>query len=157
MDGFHINKKFYCKEAGILEVGQDVANSFFFDIGIQWGGLHEKDKRSCRYVMNNIHKLPWGVPRGTKAFPLAALDVIVSDFYYRVKINEQSTIAYKGGRIENDLLRKTGIPSVNLESFGCPKAEHLFDDLVWLETCGNHTEPNAYQHCAKVEVEAFGH
>ena len=34
LDGFHINKKFYCKEAGISEVGQDVANSFFFDIGI---------------------------------------------------------------------------------------------------------------------------
>ena len=66
-------------------------------------------------------------------------------------------IAYNGGRIEKDLLKKTGIPFVNRESFGCPKAEHLFDDLVWLETYGNRTEPNAYQHCAKVEVEAFGH
>ena len=47
--------------------------------------------------------------------------------------------------------------SLDLESFSCPKAEHLFDDLVWLETYGNRTEPNAYQHCAKVEVEAFGH
>ena len=37
MDGFRINKKFYCTEAGILEVGQDVANSFFFDIGHVFG------------------------------------------------------------------------------------------------------------------------
>ena len=40
--------------------------------------------------------------------------------------------------------------------FRVPKAEALFDSLVWLETCGNHIELNAY-HCAKVEVEAFGH
>ena len=66
MDGYHINKKFYCKEAGILEVWKYVAHSFFLDIGIQWGGLHEKEKTSCRYVMNNIHKLPWGVPRVPK-------------------------------------------------------------------------------------------
>ena len=79
----------------------------------------------------------------------------MSDFYYRVKLNEESTIGYKGGHIEKDLLGKTWIPSVNLESFGCPKAEYLFDDLVWLETSGNDTEPNAYQHRAKVEVEAF--
>jgi hypothetical protein len=42
-----------------------------------------------------------------------------------------------------------------LECFNCPKAEKLFDQLIWLETCGNHLESNAYQHCAKVEVEAF--
>ena len=43
---------------------------------------------------------------------------------------------------EKDLLGNLGIPAVNLESFGCPKAEHLFDALVWLETCGHHTELN---------------
>jgi hypothetical protein len=37
----------------------------------------------------------------------------------------------------------------------CPNAEKLFDQLIWLETCGNHIENNAYQHCAKVEVEAY--
>ena len=49
------------------------------------------------------------------------------------------------------------MPSLNLESFGCPKAEGLIERLVWLETCGNHTTADAYLHCPKVEVEAFGH
>jgi hypothetical protein len=52
-------------------------------------------------------------------------------------------------------LAKLNIPSVNLEWFGCPKAEKQFDQLIWLETYGNHIENNTYQHCAKVEVEAY--
>ena len=68
-----------------------------------------------------------------------------------------STLPYKGGYYERDLSTRLGIPSVNLERYSYPKVELLFDDLVWLETCGDHTEPNAYHHCAKVEVETFGH
>jgi hypothetical protein len=55
---------------------------------------------------------------------------------------------------ERDLLASLRIPAVNLECFNCPKAEKIFEQLIWLETCGNHFESNAYQHCAKVEVEA---
>jgi hypothetical protein len=41
---------------------------------------------------------------------------------------------------EKDLLNSPSIPAVNLESFGCPKgkAETLFDQIIWLETCKNH-------------------
>ena len=76
-------------------------------------------------------------------------------FYDNVKINDESTIAYKGGHIERDLLKELCIPAVNLEVYGCPKAEFLFDKLIWLETCPNHIATHAYQHCPKVEVEAF--
>lgn len=92
-----------------------------------------------------IHKLPLGVPRAIKA--------IVADFYHNVKQSSESTLEYKGGHYERSLEFQQSI----WENFGCPKAKHLFDALVWLETCGNHTELNAYHHCAKVEVEAFGH
>ena len=34
MDGFTINKKFYCKELGILKMDKEVAISYHFDIGI---------------------------------------------------------------------------------------------------------------------------
>ena len=37
MDGFTINNKFYCKELGLLRVGDNEAQSFFFDIGVRWG------------------------------------------------------------------------------------------------------------------------
>lgn len=63
-------------------------------------------------------------------------------------------IAYKG-HFGKDLLKRINIPSVNLEDFGCPKAQKLFDQLVWLETCGNHLENKVYHHCAEIEVEAY--
>jgi hypothetical protein len=52
--------------------------------------------------------------------------------------DSNSTIAYKGGHYEKDLLNSLSIPAVNLESFGCPKAKKLFDQIIWLKTCKNH-------------------
>ena len=39
MDGYSVNKKFLCKELGFLTVGNAMAQSFFFDIGLRWGDL----------------------------------------------------------------------------------------------------------------------
>lgn len=156
MDGYYVENIFLCKELGLLNVGDTTSQSFFFDIGVSWDDLAQKDKKTCRYVQKRIHKLPFGVPRGTEAFPISDLEAIVASFYSETRKNLSSTIAYKGGHYEKDLLADLNIPSVNLECFGCPKAEKLFDQLIWLETCGNHISFNAYQHCPKVEVEAYG-
>ena len=156
MDGFVVGKKkFYCKELGLLKVGDDTARSYFFDMGIHWSSLSEKDRRSCAYVIRHVHKLPFGVPDGVKAHNLLKLEQIVSEFYYEARRGEGSMIAYKGGHFEKDLLVKLGIPSVNLERLGCPKAGELMKDMIWLETCGKHVVADAYLHCPKVEVEAY--
>ena len=70
--------------------------------------------------------------------------------------------AYKGTESQRWPIREESSSEGNSFSkpgeIRVPKAESLFDSLVWLETCGNHIELNAYHHCAKVEVEAaFGH
>ena len=57
----------------------------------------------------------------------------------QVRVDFNTTIAYKGGHFERDLLGQLGIPSVNLECFGYPKAEKLFSNLECKQTCGNHT------------------
>ena len=87
---------------------------------------------------------------------LVNLEAIVEDFYFSVRRDEKSLLAYKGGHYDRDLLRNLDIPSVNLESFGWPRAVHIIDQLDWRQSCGNHLELGAYEHCAKVEVEAFG-
>ena len=156
MDGFVINKTFYCKELGVLKVGKDEGDSYLFDIGIRWHDLTSQQQKHCMFLTRNIHKPPSGVPRGTNPIPLSNLNSIVKCFYDSVKLNNLSSIAYKGGHFERDLLQRLQIPSVNLEDFGCPKAEFLSDGLVWLETCGHHLGTHAYQHCPKVDVEAFG-
>ena len=155
MDGFLINKKFFCKELGIIRVGNVTAQSYFFDIGVKWQDLSLKDKATCKYVIQRVHKLPFGVPRGADARSLSLLGDIVTDAYRGMKRNENSTMAYKGGHYEKDLLKSLGIPSVNLEEFGCPKAEALIEQMFWLETCGKHIVSEAYSHCPKVEVEAY--
>ena len=156
MDGYTINKKFLCKELGFLKVGDAVAQSFTFDIGIRWSDLSPKDQRSSTYVQNHIHKLPFDVPVGGEALPITSLEAIVRDLYQSVKRSSNSAIAYKGGHYEKDLLTSLGIPAINLESFGCPKVDMLIPKLIWLETCGKHLTSDAYHHCPKVEVEAFG-
>ena len=79
LDGFMINKRFYCKELGIIKLGDASARSVFFDIGVRWAELSAKDKKTCEYVIKNIHKLPFGVPRGVNAKNLSALEGIVAD------------------------------------------------------------------------------
>ena len=156
MDGYQIGKTFFSKVLGTLQVGEDEVQSFFFDICVRWNDLSEKEKRTCSYVQRKIHRLPFGVPNGTEAHPIASLGKIVADFYNKVKKSSDSTIAYKGGHYERDLLNLLKIPSVNFESFNCPKAEALLSALVWMDKCSNHTVSNAYHHCGKFEVEAFG-
>ena len=87
MDGFLIRKKFYCKELGILKAGNDNAESYFFDLGIQWNELTEQEKKTCNYVMNYIHKLPFGTPKGTESYKQSQLEEIVT-----VKLNEMKNL-----------------------------------------------------------------
>ena len=139
-----------------MKVGDTAARSLFFDIGLQWGDLSQKDRRTCKYVVTFVHKLPFGVPQGVEAIEVFALESIVNNFYQGIKRNADSVIENKGEHYERDLLASLSIPLLNLESFGCSKADVLIDQLVWLETCGKHTRNDAYFHCPKVEVEAFG-
>ena len=153
MDGFTVNKQFLCRELGLIKHDEETAKSYDFNIDIRWSNLSPKDLKNCLYVGKYIHKLPLVAARGS--LPLSKLDTIVKDFYYETKDTEKSAIAYKGGCLERNLLTKLNIPNVNLECFGCPKAELLFDNLIWLETCGQHFGKDTYKHCPKVEVEAF--
>ena len=74
MDGFVANRTFYCMELGLLRIGKAAARSFFFNLGICWSELSMKDTRTCSYVSQNIHKLPFGVPRGTEQGTIYMLD-----------------------------------------------------------------------------------
>jgi hypothetical protein len=42
MDGFRIGKKFFCKELGVIKVGDSEASSVFFDIGLHWRATRER-------------------------------------------------------------------------------------------------------------------
>jgi hypothetical protein len=84
-------------------------------------------------VIRSVHRLPFGVPEGSKAVGLWRLDGIVLEFYKRYKTDVESALAYKGGggHYERDLLNRLNIPGVNLEACGCPRAEVLFDQVAF--------------------------
>jgi hypothetical protein len=115
------------------------------------------DLRQCLYVMKYVHRLPFTIPRGVRNRELSELPGILIAFFEGNKGMGRDVFAYKGGHFEKDLLRVLEIPCIDLEEYGCPKAKSLFGDLGWLETCGNHIGKGmAYEHCPKVESEAYG-
>ena len=132
------------------------ARSYFFYLGIRWSDLCAKDRKPCAFVMKHIHKLPFGVPSGVSALPLATLEDIVVKLYQETTQNENSVIAYKGGCFEKDLLASLGIPSVNLEGFGCPKSLINYkNDGVVGNVRASIWFQDAFEYCPKVEVEAL--
>jgi hypothetical protein len=50
----------------------------FFYIGLLWNKLKQKDRRTCNFIQKKIHKLPFGVVQGTKAFQISDLQAIVA-------------------------------------------------------------------------------
>jgi hypothetical protein len=50
----------------------------FFYIGLLWNELKQKDRRTCNFIQKKIHKLPFGVVQGTKAFQISNLQAIVA-------------------------------------------------------------------------------
>ena len=156
LDGFEINGEFFCKELGLMRVKDGYANSYLFEIPLRWEELDERTKRQCDFLMRKIHRLPFWVPDEVDAYDLGELRGIVMDFYTQNRVDDSSKLAFKGGWYEKSLLTQLRIPFLNLEDFGCPKAERLFNELGWLETCGNHLRGrDTYKHCPKVEVEAY--
>ena len=99
MDGFMLKKRFYCKELGLIKLGDAVGRSVFFDIGVHWDDLSPKDKKTCEFTMRKIHKLPFGVPCGVKANKISELGDIISSFYKQVKRSESLVLAYKSRHI----------------------------------------------------------
>ena len=154
MDGFTVNGRFLCKELGLKAIGGG-ASSCLFDHGIALRELSARDKRTAWFVEQHVHHLPFEVPAGVEFLPINRLEPIVTRFFIQHRINNLSTIAYKGGTVERDLLRELNIPSIDLEKFGCPPASMLLDELVWLETCGHHLKPISFNHCPLVEVQVF--
>ena len=125
---FLIHKKFFCKELGIIRVRDVATQSYFFDIGVNWWDLSANDRKTCAYVINHVHRLPFGIAPGVNAYSISALGNIILELFKGMCKTNNSVIGYKGGHYEKDLLAFLSIPAIDLENHGCPKAKDLIKD-----------------------------
>jgi hypothetical protein len=158
LDSFSVQKTFFCRELGLITHGDTYGTSFHFKTPLCYEKLNKKDKIQVKFLQEHIHGLSL---TDENAMDANMVDIIVKKFYDAYCVNENSILAYKGGSFERTLLSRLNIPSFNLELFGCPKAIEIFDEMPWLECCGQHSllknNKDTYKHCLRVEVEAFLH
>jgi hypothetical protein len=156
LDGFCVQKTFFCRELGLITYGDTYGTSFHFNTPLQYEKLSKKDRIQVKFLQEYIHGLSL---TDKNAMNQDMVDIIIKRFYAAYKMNHDSAIAYKGGSVEKDLLSRLNIPSINLELIGCPKAVDIFPEMVWLESCRKHSllknKTDSYKHCPRVEVQAF--
>ena len=65
-------------------------------------------------------------------------------------------IAYKGGQIEKEFLEKLNPLSLDLEEYGCLKADSLWSShYPSRKSCGQHKVDTKFIHCPKQETFLF--
>ena len=147
IDGFRISTGLIVRELGwcTLEGAND---SQHFYSPIKYSQLSYKDRRTVNHVYRHVHGLRFEAAYKEAALPQRAVEGVIRVLYHG------GLTAYKGGHLEKDVLDKIGLPSVDLEEFGCPKADSLWSSHYPPgKSCGFHKEHTCkFIHCPKQET-----
>lgn len=159
-DGFQLKgRPFLVRELGYVSTTSNDCGVASFDLsGVP---VYPEDLPTVRYVRRFIHGLPFHPKFDEHARPYDTLDDYILQLYHRYKTSSRDLVAYKGGSCERIKLQQLGVPSVNLEAFGCPKYDVLLqddDDRTGEEHCcrlHDRSYGGKVFHCALAEVKAF--
>ena len=153
MDGFHVLDKFYPREVAYVSLTEnDWTESYRFKLNHLVPHLTEKNWKTVNFCKKYIHGLTFkSLPGERDLFHVENLETLVKNAYICSKRKERDLVAYKGGQVEKELLKKLDIPSINLEDYGCPKYDNLPEPDV--KDCGFHIAKKL--HCPKKECTAF--
>ena len=111
-----------------------------------------RDRMNVAYVTGWVHGLAFDDDPTKEAKPYACSEQDVKELYDKYKTEDQPLVAYKGGRVVYETLKKIGIDAINLEHWGCKKIQTFIDpDTESPEDCGHH----ARGYCAKVKCNTF--
>ena len=159
LEGFFINKTFHVRELGSYTWNQEHGRHAFF-IPIPYKALNDKDKRTVHFVCNKIHGLSYQLTQAEHCQDPLILEQLVKDIhgmYVMCSKGNRTVVGYKGGHVEKDLLQTLNVPSLNLETLGCPKYNILrtqFANESLLPSCGFYKD-NKLHHCPVTECHAF--
>ena len=150
LEGFNLSSGFFVRELGWC-TNQGENDSQHFYSRLRYKDLNYKDRRTVHYVYKHIHGLRFEAPFREAALPQRDVEGVICALY------RGGLIAYKGGHLEKDLLDKLGLPSINLEELGCPKADSLWSKTENHGACCGHHKKDLFkmEHCPKQETFLF--
>ena len=157
LEGFFTHGKFFhARELGYYTWNQEHGRHAFF-IPIPYKVLNDKDRNTFHFLCNKIQGLSYQPTQAEHAHHPMLPKSLVKKLYQKYKTNTRTVIGYKGGHVEKDLLQTLNIPSLNLETLGCPKYDVLrtqFPSESLLLSCGFHKDDTLH-HCPVTECHAF--
>lgn len=153
-DGFHIRDKFHVREFGFTSVPDCEYGSIKFNLKHLVDKMNNKDWKTVNYVKYNISGLTLKPRHMEHCLEEEDLEKRLLQLYDNYKTAERDVIAYKGGNVEEYILKKLNIPYLDLQNLGCPKYDIL--PPVPIEDCGFHLQiSNKAFHCPMQETFAF--
>ena len=150
LEGFILSRGFIVRELGWCTIlGENDSQHFYSRL--RYKDLNVKDRRTVNFVYKHIHGLRFESNYREAALPQRDVEGVIRALY------RGGLVAYKGGHLEKDLLDKMGLPSINLEELGCPKADSLWSKTDHHGTdCGHHKKDLVKMvHCPKQETFLF--
>ena len=151
IDGFRLSSgQFLVRELGWCTIKGENDSQHFYS-PLRYKDLSYKDRRTVNYIYRHVRGLRFEANYREAALPQRDVVGVIRALY------KGGIIAYKGGQIEKELLDKLGLPSVNLEDFGCPKADKLWSSHYPPgKSCGHHKiDTMKFIHCPKQETFLF--
>lgn len=177
---FIIDAEYFCidstklvKELGVLDVDSGQAHCRYYQVckikrpdgsykRLRFFDLSSRDRYQIIWIKNYktglmFEDLPHDEPQENFMHYIRELGDIANG----------RLIAYKGGTLERDLLHQLGIPSINVETLGCPRFDQIVDTHPeWFDAtlqCGRHVKRNRAQdipkqrvtHCPRTELNCF--
>lgn len=141
-DGFTLRGDFWVREMTILRLSDNQATRYEFRLPFYYDELTDEEKSAVIFLCKRIHgmrfssRVPVNIGPRVRALRKADKDEALKCLQEYITAEEKTCphplFAYKGGYIEMNWLTKLGIPSVNLEIFGCPKFDVLVRDPYYL-------------------------
>ena len=156
IEAFCYNSQHLIKELSIIYVYDEPIFNYKFKLPVRFQELSQKDRKSAIFCTNYIHGLRF--ENSSTDLKYTECISILRDTQDHIEWNGFSHIAYKGGIIEQNLLGKLGIHSINMETYNCPKFTTLLCEYgTPTVQCNAHryAKPGTIVHCPNVEVYLF--
>ena len=154
VESFFVDGKHEPRELGWLD-HRGVSGNVKFKMPCKFDELSDKDKRTALFVIRKITGLPFENNPVEQALDGDELGTVVRALYQNSKTQQKDLVAFKGGHIERDLLRRLDIPSIDIEEHGCPKyVDMLKAGHKPKRNCGQHAIGSHF-HCSTEECHGF--